>query len=818
MKGGARRVLGQCPTGSGKCLVEGTLVLMYDGTTKPVEEILEGDLLMGPDSHPKRVSGLDNGRGPLIEIVPTKGEPWICTPNHVLTLVHTRDGRIIDIPANEYVNRSKNFKHCYKLFKQGWKLSSQNLPLDPWVLGFLIGDGSLKRSVRYTSCDPEVTIEMRKRIGKEYKISQIKSPSRAPIFSINVGGVGWGKNLIREAIKKMKLNVNSTEKFIPDIFLRGSKGQRLRLLAGLLDSDGSLSKNCFEFSSSSKKLAKNVEFLAQSCGLRALRSPKKIKYKGEERVYWRVSISGECQQIPTIITRKSAKKRRQKKDVLRSGFTIREAKEGSWYGFSLNGDRRFLLGDGTVTHNTVTFCDVIASSQRKGKRAFIFVHRKELIEQTCAKLGIFGISPGIVGGGYEPDYKRPVQVISVASWKGRKELLGKPDLLVIDESHRVAAKTWAGVAEYYKDAWQLLFTATPERLDGQGLGPFVDTMIQGPSVSELIELGALSDYQIYSVPPKIDHTKLKKGNGDYTKASVAREIKRCEAWGDIVEHYNKHLSGKRAILFAATIENSILVAEKFNQAGVKAWHLDGNSLPFERKRILDDFRNGRIQVLCNVDLFAEGLDVPGVEGIIMLRPTMSLTIYLQQIGRALRPSPGKEKAIILDHVGNVSIHGLPDEQRAWDLGGKKERLKKEDVEEIEKPEPAVRVCPHCFASQRVRQRNCLYCGGHFNLNAMKVTELNGVLVPVDSKAVKADKEKKKQAGKEEVKRLCREAQTYEDFRKIGEKFGYKKGWARHQVEIYQKYRHRWNNRGESKNKGKEVQNPSQTSFGKSRDT
>ena len=403
----------------------------------------------------------------------------------------------------------------------------------------------------------------------------------------------------------------------------------------------------------------------------------------------------------------------------------------------------------------------------------MFVHRKELVEQTQEKLGYFGLKAGVVAGGYEPNYELPIQIISVASWSRRKEFLKEPDIIVIDEAHRVAARTWAAIAKHYKDKYQLLFTATPERLDGQGLASYCDEMILGPSVQTLVTMGSLSTYEAYSVPSKIDFKNLKTAGGDYTRQSVVKEIKRGQAYGDVIQHYGEHLDGKQALLFAPSVELSTEMAQKFSDVGYSAAHLDGETPRAEREATMALFRAKKLQIICNVDLFAEGLDVPGVAGVMLLRPTMSLTLYLQQIGRALRPDEGKEKAIILDFVGNVMRHGPPCMERHWNLAGRGERKKAEAANISGERGAPFRMCPHCFAAQRIYEKFCKYCGKAFNLLAMKLKELKGQLVSVDSEAWKAhSKEQKNSVNVQKWK--CK---TLEEMRELGAHLGYKSGWA-----------------------------------------
>ena len=441
------------------------------------------------------------------------------------------------------------------------------------------------------------------------------------------------------------------------------------------------------------------------------------------------------------------------------------------------GNKRVLLQCPTGGGKTVTFSEIVLSAHLKGKRVYCFVHRKELIEQISGAFSNFGIPHGVVS----PDWaqtRHKIQIISVASWRTRKDKLPEPDLICMDEAHHLAAKTWGRIVDAYPDAYVLGVTATPERLDGKGLRKHMDALVLGPSVRWLINEGWLSKYKMYSVPPRVDVDKLRTKMGDYDQQQLAREIKRSESYGEIVGHYNRYLPGKQALAFACNIEDSKTVVEKFQEAGIKAAHLDGTTPKKIRHSVMQRFRQREIQVVSNVELFGEGVDIPDLDGVIMLRPTKSLAIYLQQIGRALRPSEGKDAAIIIDHVGNFSRHGHPCAERKWSLDGKQQREKRE-LEVKEK----LRICPHCFATMTVRGRSCPYSGMVLKLDDMGLIEVRGELVEIGS--IKHERHKKAKL-KEDV----RKAHTYQDFVNIGKRMGYKPGWAKYKYNAVMQYRGR----------------------------
>jgi superfamily II DNA or RNA helicase len=214
--------------------------------------------------------------------------------------------------------------------------------------------------------------------------------------------------------------------------------------------------------------------------------------------------------------------------------------------------------------------------------------------------------------------------------------------------------------------------------------------------------------------------------GDFVQSELALAVDKPSITGDAIKHYTKLCHGKRAVVFCVSVEHSKHVVAQFNAAGIVAEHVDGETDPLERDRAIARFRDGKTTVLSNVELFGEGFDLPAIESVIMLRPTVSLALYLQQIGRGLRTYQGKEVAYILDHAGNSMRHGLPDDDREWSLKGI-DQSKKGDKEKS----PSVRVCDSCFAAMRSIDKQCRFCGKVFDIKYRKVDQQEGELTEVD---------------------------------------------------------------------------------------
>lgn len=422
-----------------------------------------------------------------------------------------------------------------------------------------------------------------------------------------------------------------------------------------------------------------------------------------------------------------------------------------------SGCKRLLLQCPTGAGKTVLVAHLLATAAAKGKRAWFCVHRKELLDQAVQTfVDSADIHTGIIAAGYPSDPRAPVQVCSVGSLKRRLAALEPPDLLVWDECHHVPSASWAAISTALPDAHQLGLTATPQRLDGKGLGAYFDRLLLGPSVADLIAQGYLSPYRLFA-PGVMDSQDFHKVAGDFNKAEVATAMGASTVVGDAVATYQRHAAQGRALVFVWNLEASRKLASAFTEAGIPAAHVDGETPKDERLRALQAFRAGTLRVLCNVDLFGEGLDVPAVDAVFLLRPTDSLGLYLQQCGRGLRMSPGKETVRIFDHVGNWTRHGLPDEARAWSLEGKPKRPK-----EV----AGGRRCEACFAVSPPGSNACVECGLLFPVKRRKIQERKGELVEADLVALRAQAK--------ELERGCRTLQDYQD---LAACLGYKSGWA-----------------------------------------
>ncbi len=416
---------------------------------------------------------------------------------------------------------------------------------------------------------------------------------------------------------------------------------------------------------------------------------------------------------------------------------------------------------------------VIRQTLLRGKTAVFFVHRQELLEQTSATFTRLGIPHGIIAGGVKPNYLYPVQIASVQTLVNRLDFLQPPDLLVCDECHHILAKTYLRILEHWNKAYLLGVTATPERTGGVKLCDVFNSMVQAPSTAELIRLGNLTNFDYFDAAPK-DFEKALSGvgvrHGDFDNDQLASLMANRKLVGNAVDSYVKKAAGTAAICYCVNIKHSKTVANSFNSAGIIAAHVDGETPKSERAEIVEEFRQGRIQVLCNAELFGEGFDVPNCDTVILARPTKSLTLHIQQSMRSMRPNPANpnKRAIIIDCVGNYKTHGLPDTERDWSLDPNKQKR--------EGGVAPTKVCPECGSVNYTNTRKCV---GYYP-NGSKCNyefPIDPVIVEVDKQAELIHKSENKKTPVKKAPAVINAPTTIEDFLRIAEKKGRKDYWA-----------------------------------------
>lgn len=425
----------------------------------------------------------------------------------------------------------------------------------------------------------------------------------------------------------------------------------------------------------------------------------------------------------------------------------------------------------TGAGKTIIFSYIAANSSARGKRVLILVHRVELLRQTSEKLHISGVDHGLINPAFTPKYLAPVQVASVQTLINRLGKIHPPDLIIIDEAHHATAGTWRKIIQAYPQARILGVTATPCRGDGSGLGVeaggIFDELVMGPQIRDLIDEGFLVAPKVYAPMERIDLSGVKVKMGDYVKDQLAQVVDKPKITGHAVDHYRKLCDGAPAVVFCVSIAHAQHVAEEFRAAGYRAYAVDGTQDDDQRKAILNGLGNGKVQVVASCDLISEGTDIPAIGCAILLRPTKSLGLFLQQVGRALRPSPGKPHAVILDHVGNILLHGMPDDPRDWTLDGEQKRKRGD------KSEPTIRVstCEKCYMIYPPQSPQCPSCGHIPIPKGRQLDQEEGELKEVTP----AQRAMIKQQRRAEVA----QAKDRDALMRIAKERGYKPGWVNH---------------------------------------
>lgn len=387
----------------------------------------------------------------------------------------------------------------------------------------------------------------------------------------------------------------------------------------------------------------------------------------------------------------------------------------------LGSGKRVLMQMPTGSGKTITAGRLIQLASANSNVWFV-CHRREIIRQASRTLAGFGIDHGIIAQGAEREYDKPVQVASVQTLNFRRQHnIPAPDVIVWDEAHHIVAKTWLRIMNMFPEAKHIGLTATPERLDGRGLDEVFDEIVLGPSIQWLIDNGHLSNYKMF-VPSEPDLTAARVAQGDYHKGDLDKIMNTPVLIGDALDHYQRIAPGSRALAFAASVAHSKALVEKFNSSGIPAAHVDGKTPDTVRDAAIVDLEAGRIKLLSNFGVFGEGFDLPAIDCVILLRPTKSLQMYLQMVGRGLRASDGKDSAVLLDHSGLFHSFGTPAYDWDWKLGGG--ALKRRRAAALANRE-YTRHCPECSHAHPIASE-CPECGFEYP-TGWDIGEFDGIL-------------------------------------------------------------------------------------------
>lgn len=449
------------------------------------------------------------------------------------------------------------------------------------------------------------------------------------------------------------------------------------------------------------------------------------------------------------------------------------------------GDQVICFQGPTAMGKTRIFSYITHGAATKGNVVWILVHRRELLRQASASMDEMNISHGLISPQYTPSPFEMVQIASVDTLARRYQKMPVPKIIIADEFHHCVSPTWSKLLSFYisRGTVVLGFTATPNRLDGRGLGKtcggICDSLVLGPQPQELIDGGYLARPRIFC-PTLATPEGLHSQFGEFRSDEVDSMMDKPKIIGDAVQSYSTHCPNVPTISFVRSLKMAEHVVNHYRAAGYQAAMVDGKMDDKERNGRIAALGNGGLHVLVSCQLIDEGVDVPVVEGIQLLDPTKSLARFLQRTGRGARMFPGKKGYYLLDHVCNTFYpnmkpnHGDPSWDREWSLDGEVKRKKSKDDDE---PSLNVKQCPSCYAVHMPAPR-CPFCGHEYKPEGRQIEEVDGELHEIDQKLhaerlAKAEELKAKQfRGREEGR-----CQTLDDWERLGQARGYA-GWRK----------------------------------------
>lgn len=729
-----RQVLA-APTGAGKCLGIDTPVLMADGTIKVVQDIVVGDALMGPDGRARTVLSVCSGEDTLYRITPKKGDSYVVNSHHILSLRKTpgsdalvlsdgsrveRDDDIVNVNVEVFARSNATARHCLK----GWRSDAieefmrddeSDMLLPPYILGAWLGDGTQgKAGLSKPPCKMvDAWVAYGGEVGLGVRIDE--NDGECPTWYLTNGRDGHKFNVVQ-----MSLDILGVlhRRFIPDDYKFSPLADRLQLLAGLIDSDGHISHGGCDWISKSETLAQDFAFVCRSVGLSCYvsKQQKGIASTGFTGWYWRCSVSGDLSVIPTLD--KIAPKRTQKKRHLVHGITVEAIGNGAYFGFQIDGDHLFMLGDFTVTHNSVIMLDMIKAAIAKGSRICFICERRILVEQFSRHLDSNGIDHGIMMAKHWRFKPQELVQIATAQTLEKMETWPAFDICFIDEIHACMRRSIKQMMKTFPSLKVIGATATPFHPE---LASYFSSVTSVISMSELVEKEFLVPFRVF-VAHEIDTTGVKIVAGEWQKDEL--EKRGQQIVGDVVTDYirisNEVFGGyRKTICFSCGVAHGADLAQKFNDAGINAVQISANDEDDYRAEVLADFakHDSDIKVLISVSILSRGFDQTDVEHVILARPLKkSFSEHVQMIGRGARSHPDKDSldkkfCVIQDNSGNWLRF-----QESWDdfynngvnsLQGEQDKKPRKEPTQNEKE---AAKCPRCGHLWTSGSDICSHCG------------------------------------------------------------------------------------------------------------
>lgn len=373
------------------------------------------------------------------------------------------------------------------------------------------------------------------------------------------------------------------------------------------------------------------------------------------------------------------------------------------------GNKSILVVSPTGSGKGVILSEIIKTASDKGNQVLFLVHRREILFQVSDYMTKHEIKHGVILSGEEYTGGNLVELATVQTLYSRmkRRSYKSADVIIVDECHNGTAKTYREVISAHRDNLIIGFTATPCRQSGFGLGTLFDTLVNVATIEQLTNDGYLVPIKYYA-PSEPDLKGVKITAGEYNGKQIDEIMRKPKLVGDIVENWVKIADGRQTVIFTTTVAHSVAVCEAFNEVGIIAEHVDGRTNKEERTEILFRYRSGDTRIICNCCVFTEGVDIPDISCVVMARPTKSLTLYMQTIGRGMRPAPGKQNMTYIDHAGACYEHGPVHEITEWTLEEKTKNgsQKNEDRKRREAKPLICEMCSLIYAGQL----KCPQCG------------------------------------------------------------------------------------------------------------
>lgn len=675
------------PTG---CHAKGSSVLTSDGVCIKVEDVKVGDFLLGNDGTPRKVLELHNGVDDMYKVTPIKGEPFVVNGGHILHLYKTKEGkgynscqpRYDEISVKEYVVKSANYKHLHKLHRVSQiDFGNDKYLFDPYFVGLYLGDGCCINGLNITTQREEV-VEYLREFARTYGLGFRAAEKRngenkaKSYFFPYAFANNNTPNPLQVTIRGLGLEGKvAGDKFIPHQYKVASVEDRFSLLAGLLDTDAfyDKEKNTFEYCSKSKRLADDVVFVCRSLGFFAQIGKTKV-VKGES--YYRIQISGDLNLIPTKVAIRQGRARKQKKSVLVTGFSVEYLGRGEYFGFTLDGNHLYCDYQFFIHHNSGKSLVIADIASRLEGPLLVFQPSKEILQQNFAKLQSYGIFDcGCYSASVGCKDINRITFATIGSVMNHMSDFDCFKNIIIDECHYVNSK--AGQYKQFieaKNRQVVGLTATPYRLDraeGGSILKFLtrvrprifSKVIYCCQIGELLSKGYLADLHYYDLT-ELDLRRVRSNStgADYDERSLLAEYERCGFYDKLSNTVVKVLQPKSGIprkgvlVFTAFTKEARQLVDKLQSIGVNSAIVTGETPKKEREAILEGFKRREIKVVANVGVLTTGFDYPALDTVVLARPTKSLGLYYQMVGRAIRPFDGKEGWIV-DLSGNYSRFG-----------------------------------------------------------------------------------------------------------------------------------------------------------------